>query len=57
MTVEGNRIRCDAYGCRTESTFDAPIDLEPDRVRIRFAMLGWDPGGDVGRLDLCPVHA
>jgi len=56
MTIEGNGIRCDVDACATESAFEAPFVLDPEMVRVRYAILGWTPGGEAGELDRCPRH-
>ena len=66
MTVEGGRIRCDAYGCQTEGLIDLPtLSLDasavtPYDVRGWFAMEGWlimlGPGGTEGLVDHCAMH-
>ncbi len=56
MTVHGNKINCDVVGCPIESEFEAPKILEPEWVRVRYSMLGWDSSGDEQPLDICPLH-
>ncbi len=56
MTVDGTTIKCDAYACRNESTFDSASAVAPEYVRARFGLLGWKLGGDQGALDFCPLH-
>ena len=34
MTLEGNTIKCDAYGCRTEDSFEG--ELSPEDALTRF---------------------
>ena len=56
MTVDGNTIRCDAYGCRAESLLEGAVAVSPEYVRVRFALRGWTPAGQDGDLDHCPAH-
>jgi len=54
MTIVDNVIRCDRYGCHTES----PIvgDLSPWAVRQQHAVLGWRTTGVELVFDHCPKH-
>jgi hypothetical protein len=56
VTVEGNTIKCDAYGCRAVSLLDTAAWVSAEYLRMRFAMKGWRMAGDEGELDFCPRH-
>ncbi len=56
MTVDGNTISCDAYGCRVVSFLEGAVEASPEYVRVRFALRGWRPAGQDGDLDHCPAH-
>ena len=55
MTLEGNSIRCDRNGCRTEDSFEG--ELSPEETLIRFHVLGWRFTEDDSReFHHCPIH-
>ena len=55
MTLEGNTIRCDRNGCRTEDSFEG--ELSPEETLIRFHVLGWRFTEHDGReFHRCPIH-
>jgi hypothetical protein len=54
MTIVGNVIRCDRYGCRTESAYEG--ELFPYEVRLQHARLGWKTSGVEMLFDHCPLH-
>jgi hypothetical protein len=56
MTLDGNTIRCDAYGCRAVSFLEGAAAVAPEAVRSRFALHGWRSAGQDGDLDYCPIH-
>jgi hypothetical protein len=56
MTVDGNEIRCDAFGCHVRSKADFGIDFDDDELRLRYAILGWRSAGEKGESDFCPLH-
>ena len=57
MTVDGNTIKCDAYGCGMESHFGViPENDAPAAIRRWFGLDGWRLAGDEGQLDFCPQH-
>jgi len=55
MTLEGNAIFCDGYGCQSQDTFEGV--LASDDIRLRYSILGWqiaDIGGQ--EVHFCPEH-
>ena len=64
VTIEGEVLRCDFYGCRAEALIDVPsMDIGPEfhrDVREIFAERGWaSKSRDRWRLqpiDFCPDH-
>ncbi len=57
MTVDGNTIKCDAYGCRAVALLETAVLVSTEYLRVRFAMEGWRTAGDEGQLDICPRHS
>ena len=64
MTVDGNWIQCDGYGCHTATLFDVRTistgAKTPADIRRWFAMDGWiskpGEGGSEWHVDYCPLH-
>jgi len=64
MTLEGNWMRCDAFGCDGATLFDVRTistgARRPDEIRRWFGLNGWrsvaGDGGSEGQLDFCPLH-
>ncbi len=64
MTVNGNTIRCDAYGCRIGLSLGirppGATTTMPEDVRKWFAMDGWTSTAREGvsgsQVDYCPLH-
>jgi hypothetical protein len=54
MTIVSNVIRCDRYGCRTESAYEG--ELSSYEVRAQYAKLGWKTSGVEMLIDHCPLH-
>ena len=55
MTIEGNTITCDRYGCQTQDSFEG--ELSPEESLIRFHVLGWRFTEHDGReFHHCPIH-
>jgi len=55
MTLEGNTIICDGYGCQSQDSFMG--DLPPDDILVRYSILGWqfaEIGGQEAHF--CPDH-
>ena len=57
VTVDGHTITCDAYGCHTVSLLETATVVSVEYLRLRFALMGWQMGGDEGQLDFCPRHS
>ena len=56
MTLDGNAISCDAYGCGTQDTFDGALSAED--IRLRYHILGWQIGEKDGReAHFCSDHS
>jgi hypothetical protein len=55
VTLDGNNISCDRFGCRANDTFEG--ELSHEDVRVRYHMLGWrfTDDGDPER-HYCPFH-
>ena len=55
MTLDGNEILCDAYGCGTQDSFDGALSAED--IRLRYHILGWQIGETDGReTHFCSDH-
>ena len=56
MTLDGNTIACDAYGCEVRDDFVG--SLPDEDVKLRYAILGWTISGSGGdERHFCPDHA
>ncbi len=56
MALDGNRISCDGYGCRTQDSFEGV--LAPEEIRLRYHILGWQISETSGReTHFCPDHS
>ncbi len=56
MTLAGNAISCDAYGCQSSDDFVG--DLSDEDIRLRYHILGWRfEGVDAHERHICPDHA
>jgi hypothetical protein len=64
VTLDGNWIKCDAFGCEIATIFDVRTmstgAKSPKDIRRWFAMDGWTSvpggGGSEGMRDYCPLH-
>ena len=55
MTLDGNEILCDSYGCGTQDSFDGALSAED--IRLRYEILGWQIGETDGReTHFCSDH-
>jgi len=55
VTLEGNAIACDGYGCQTQDSFEGAL-LSED-IRLRYGILGWQ-FKEIGGYEahFCPDH-
>lgn len=63
MTIDGDVLRCDFYGCRAEALLDMPSQfISPEfhhEIRQTFAERGWASKGrdrNEPHVDYCPDH-
>ena len=55
MTLSGNAIACDAFGCRNRDDFEG--DLVFEDVKVRYHVLGWKyAGSGTDERHFCPDH-